>query len=469
MSWTKITIGGQKVLDADAFLARLDRRPGWAKDVNRLTCPPGTQPGRGVFLLSRDSIDALNLASQHDIVWETDLGSKTFHGYVLRQAFEAIPASNSPMVVTVEDQRRLMLDSFTDKQHNVKLPGDPNYYPGTGTYTWQQIFDRLWFDVGPRGSYTFTFDLDSALIADMPAINLCNQTHCPWLELRRLAAMLHGEVQFQPTEQKVYVRSTKGYDITAATELAGKKPIQNLRPKPVTFGHVPATVTVLFHRWPNPPTVADKPLAIDVTTSSIASLFPEFAGTWLTADFTRAVVWSHLIAFRNSGTGTSNITQLTSAANSIAASVVAGRLREALPQRVRYADLVIPTSEDFAYATTIWHVLRGQTYTDFMIGSPPPLDRGPWMPPYPDHSGILVEVPSDDVAASDGSTLSTIIQKVHVLASNGSVAEAQDTDGNAVYASAGHLGPQAIEYDGAGHKVQAKPLGPWFVIDVDYC
>lgn len=136
------TVGGYRVIPAD---------PGWddSRDFNRLDCPRGSKPGKGVFLLSSADAYALSTAAL-TISCAHEEGSTTWTGYYLT-GVEALSKRSNLVAVTVQDKRVLLDVATGTKRYNCRFEGGAgtmhflsDTLNGSSLWTWQEILNDLW-------------------------------------------------------------------------------------------------------------------------------------------------------------------------------------------------------------------------------------------------------------------------------------------------------------------------------------
>lgn len=321
-TWTKITVGGQPVLDSRPILGQMAYRPDWADELDRIHCPVGAVPGGGKFLIAQKHFDLITTTGAVDIVWTTGVGktskSLTFKNYLITRAFAALPVTDSPLVVSVADPRQVLRDSATVKRYNVAQESafeSDTINAGTA-YTWAQLFENLWAEIPSGLVDTFA---TSSLPATTPR-DVLVLGDSAWEAIVRIARQQGLEAYFDPFASKVTVTDPEG----AASNPPDAKKISEADAPRLAYANVPHTVRVFFAKQK----IDEAPHHIDVATGDANAP----AGS-------KAIAWGSALAQTDSGGAVTNIAILTAEADEVAAGVIASRGAAAEPSRDTYTGI----------------------------------------------------------------------------------------------------------------------------------
>jgi hypothetical protein len=198
MSWTRITVGGVRVLNAQEVIEQLDELPDWGNNINRLECTIGAAPSMGVFLLPFDALDTLPQDGTLDIVWTHDDDDSeqtvTFRDYVIVDSYAAVEVVESPLVVTVADSRMLWEKSFISQRFNCRRLFDRQYLEGTANgsspYTISEIVGFISAELPESVSFSGVSerDIENLHFDHMPA----------WRALERVADLSGFRIGVNP-------------------------------------------------------------------------------------------------------------------------------------------------------------------------------------------------------------------------------------------------------------------------------
>lgn len=120
-----VTVNGARVANAQQAARWFASPPDWMRGINRVSCGCGPEPGRGKFLIPRESFDAnWPETDVFDIVIvRTDSEGTdktlTLQNYVTVSAFAALRTPDSPMVVEVADIRFTLAQATTNRSWNM--------------------------------------------------------------------------------------------------------------------------------------------------------------------------------------------------------------------------------------------------------------------------------------------------------------------------------------------------------------
>lgn len=451
VAWTRITVGGQPVLDHAQILRELSHHPKWARDLGVLRCPAGKDPGGVTLLMNAAKFAALDLSAELPIVWTYSEGSansatttKTFIGYRVARAFDALAIVNSPVVVELVDERQQFRFSATSKRFNVRQPMGDEWVTDTlnsGTpYTWDQVLAQLAGDVPGLTAPTL-----AAAPTSTPE-DLVFDGVSAWEAICEVVERAGHGIAFDPVAGTVstfkYGETQSGLSSQVSGLETRKRKSRDNAYRAAASANVPEKVRVFFHWQPGSADnfLPEEPHSIDVASSVTGAI----AGTVLPS-------WATVLAETpNAGTGSDpvNATDLQTEAERIAAAEVARLKREAQPSLRRFMGLheIAVGSE---VSEVIWRTDRGSTTTEIRLGGKPLffaggqyLDRIPpsWFAP-----GVLIaKSPTGGIGARSGDTPGSATVDIQRISDAGTLVDATDAAGATITKVAYNLSGGAV-------------------------
>ena len=170
----QVTFGGQPCVSPDLLLADLRRQQeagfpvdlSFAGRANSYRCPLGQEPGKGWLLLSRDSLNSLDLDGLQPLVF--GLAKKEIIGVPSQAQKVALPSllfvratclapglrgdPACPYLCEITDRRHLARASVIDRAYNVRS-SPTTFLSATMGWTWLSMVQDVWNAVGSLGGF----------------------------------------------------------------------------------------------------------------------------------------------------------------------------------------------------------------------------------------------------------------------------------------------------------------------------
>lgn len=279
------TVGGYRPLSPKP-IADVASAEGWPMQwhglVNSVSCPRGRRYGEAHFLLSQDSLDALDKTGPLSIECEHEDGTTTWAGYyVIRTEAVSRDTLKPPHWVTLADRRYIFERVAANKRYNLRSGTGSSWITDTlnaGTaYTWQEILDDLWALL-PAGIAAGAPSI-AAAAASTPE-NLIFEGMSAWEAINRLVTAVGCAICYNPLDETFScpeLQETQT-DLEQLKTDSENRLLWEFRPESLPEVNYPEKVTVTFKALPGessdsdpfeaPPTTVETSLGAGGTTGT---------------------------------------------------------------------------------------------------------------------------------------------------------------------------------------------------------